>query len=60
MADALSRKSRLTELVEMRSLRAKLEVEPDKGLLERLVVQPFLQDWISEAQAIDELVLEAQ
>ena len=38
VADALSRKERLTELVELRSMGTELEVDPVKGLLARLVV----------------------
>ena len=60
VADALSSKQRLTELVEMRSMGTELEVKPVKGILARLVVRPLLLDWIVDAQAIDELVLEAQ
>ena len=44
VVDALSWKERLTELVEMRSMRDELKVDLDKGLLVRLIVRPLLMD----------------
>ena len=60
VVDALSRKERLNELVEMRRMGTDLEVDLDKGLFTRVLVRPFLLDQNSWTMATYELVMEVQ
>ncbi|CAN0827436.1 Transposon Tf2-9 polyprotein [Linum grandiflorum] len=53
VADALSRKERLPNLVDLRALRVELEVDNVTSLMARLSVRPLLHDKIREKQEKD-------
>ena len=60
MVNALSRKEKLSEFIELRSLGAELEVDPVKGVLARHVVRHLLLDRIREAYGTNECVVQAR